>query len=806
MGFDFTKEPGRTLQKNRKTMDNGKPLMSVVTAYFNAGTYFEQLFNCMMNQTFPWFEWIVVDDGSTNAQSIALLDEISKRDSRIRVIHKKNGGVSSARNCGIRESVSEIVVPIDADDLVESTFLEVLWWALYYNPDCAWAYTDSCGFQGQEYVWKKEFDAKTLIHYNFLTVTAAIRKKVILSVGGFDETEKYYHEDWALWLKLLEKGNYPAKVESIEFWYRRSRDGRLNSINEDNEKRKYVDLLIQNLASKADTSVEAKVFKEYSFDDRFKLPKISNFHREYHNENSKANILFLIPWMVIGGADRFNLDFVRLLDKEKYDITIVTTVASDNEWKQKFREYTSDIFCLPEFLDVKNYAEFISYIIQSRRIDVCLISNSYYGYYLVPWLRKEFPEMALIDYVHMEEMYWRAGGYGRTSMAMADILEKTYVCNHATRQNFMKVFNRNENEVETIHIGVDYEKYNPEVVPFGKIRKEFKIADHQKIVLFPCRLHSQKRPYLMLEIAKRVLKQRNDMYFLVVGDGPEAASMKQYVEREHLENRVLFTGARNDMEFFYRDSDLTLICSIKEGLALTAYESCAMMTPVVSADVGGQSDLIDDTVGRIIPCLQKEEDILQISYNDKEISLYSNAILNLLSSENEDDYQKLCIACRKRIIEKFGLDSMIRNMENAIEDCFSDERKKQRYEMSILLKKIPRLVEETIGMYISYESVEQDCGRAWNQCNYIEDYKNGQIEEQEQKIQVLANEFDRIQTENLFINHEFDCMSHSLSFRIGRAITWGPRRVRGGCACIVEHGLLYTIKLCLKKVGVIKNV
>lgn len=75
---------------------------------------------------------------------------------------------------------------------------------------------------------------------------------------------------------------------------------------------------------------------------------------------------------------------------------------------------------------------------ESRNIDVCLISNSYYGYYLVPWLRREFPDMAIIDYVHMEEMYWRAGGYGRTSMAMGDFLEKTYVCNHATRRNFVE--------------------------------------------------------------------------------------------------------------------------------------------------------------------------------------------------------------------------------------------------------------------------------------------------------------------------------------------------------------------------------
>ena len=71
-------------------------------------------------------------------------------------------------------------------------------------------------------MWKKKFDAKTLTHYNFLVATAAIRKRDLLEVGGYDEIEKHYYEDWRLWLKFLEKGKRPVKVESIEFWYRRS--------------------------------------------------------------------------------------------------------------------------------------------------------------------------------------------------------------------------------------------------------------------------------------------------------------------------------------------------------------------------------------------------------------------------------------------------------------------------------------------------------------------------------------------------------------------------------------------------------
>ena len=64
MEFDYTKEPGRELLQ-RGLNHEGTPLVSIITPYYNAGKYFEQTFNCVMNQTFPWFEWIGVDDGST---------------------------------------------------------------------------------------------------------------------------------------------------------------------------------------------------------------------------------------------------------------------------------------------------------------------------------------------------------------------------------------------------------------------------------------------------------------------------------------------------------------------------------------------------------------------------------------------------------------------------------------------------------------------------------------------------------------------------------------------------------------------
>ena len=87
MEFDYTKEPGKKQNKKCYTKEPAM-LISVVTPYFNVGECFEQTYNCVINQTFPFFEWIIVDDGSTDEASLKRLDYFAGTDARIKVVHK----------------------------------------------------------------------------------------------------------------------------------------------------------------------------------------------------------------------------------------------------------------------------------------------------------------------------------------------------------------------------------------------------------------------------------------------------------------------------------------------------------------------------------------------------------------------------------------------------------------------------------------------------------------------------------------------------------------------------------------------
>lgn len=431
----------------------------------------------------------------------------------------------------------------------------------------------------------------------------------------------------------------------------------------------------------------------------FPAPKLAVKPQENGNPDGKINILMIIPWMEMGGADKFNLDVVKKINKDKFSVSIVTTLKAENEWKFLFEKYASDIQNLPDFLDVSDYAEHISYLIQARNIHVIFLSNSYYGYYLMPWLKLQFPQLIVIDYVHMEEWYWRSGGYARLSGMSECFADKTFVCNHKTNKVLVDYFKRSPETVETLYIGVDKEQFDSTKIPYGEVRKKYGIPMDKKVVLFPCRIHPQKRPFLMLEIAKKVLEQRSDIFFFVVGDGPQHKELLKAIKRAGLEKQFACPGQLSEMEKVYRDSDVTLICSLKEGLALTAYESCSMMTPVITADVGGQSELIDDTVGRVIPLMQDEKDIDNREYSDEEIQLYVQAISEIL--DDKEAYQQLCENCRKKITERFSTDVMIADLEREITELLGHAKR---------MPEVPGmlgLTENYLATYIELENYEK---------------------------------------------------------------------------------------------------
>jgi len=101
-----------------------KPLISIIIPVYNVKEQLTECVNSILEQSYEQYELILVDDGSTDGSS-ELCDQLAKISSKIHVIHKKNGGVSSARNIGLDTACGEFVVFVDSDDIISNTYLEL---------------------------------------------------------------------------------------------------------------------------------------------------------------------------------------------------------------------------------------------------------------------------------------------------------------------------------------------------------------------------------------------------------------------------------------------------------------------------------------------------------------------------------------------------------------------------------------------------------------------------------------------------------------------------------------------------------
>ena len=99
--------------------------VSVIVPVYNAERYLGRCVESILNQTYTNIEIILIDDGSPDKCPV-ICDSFAKEDQRIIVIHKKNGGVSSARNAGMRVAKGEYITFIDGDDWVDSNYVSYL--------------------------------------------------------------------------------------------------------------------------------------------------------------------------------------------------------------------------------------------------------------------------------------------------------------------------------------------------------------------------------------------------------------------------------------------------------------------------------------------------------------------------------------------------------------------------------------------------------------------------------------------------------------------------------------------------------
>lgn len=214
------------------------PTISVIAPVYNIENYIKCCVDSILAQTFTDFELLLIDDGSTD-NSGTICDEYANKDRRVKVVHKKNGGQTSARNAGLEQAVGEWICHIDGDDWVSPEYLEMLISkaeaedADIAECDFCFAYPDFEKIH-RKYSWRKQ-GVEGLAEYiasGWTTLWGSIQKRRLYTDNGFKNPEGIsYCEDFHLMSRLISVTGKVAKVNEPLYYYRQQPDSIMHNLD-----------------------------------------------------------------------------------------------------------------------------------------------------------------------------------------------------------------------------------------------------------------------------------------------------------------------------------------------------------------------------------------------------------------------------------------------------------------------------------------------------------------------------------------------------------------------------------------------
>ena len=619
--FDVQK---KTLVKiKQKKWSKNLPLVTVVIPCYNYGQYVEDAIDSVLNQTFQDFEIIVVDGGSTDDWTIKTLNSLQKPKT---TIYYREGRhlVGDNRNFGIEKSQGKYICCLDADDKIRPTYLEK---ALFLLETAAYDIVSTsvqCFGKSTE-TWEIELKPKLeeIVRNNQISTVAVFSKDLWKKANGYHDYgigKDHIPEDWDLWVRMMAIGARSINILEPLMLYRiHGNYTSLSNHPETLDLRKQSET-IKNFNQKhltQDSYKRSLHINQASYQVINGNTNISNSYLNEKKENKKTKIVVALPFTITGGADTVLLQIAKHLSKNKFDISVITTIETDptlGDNTAKYENITKQIYHLYKFLDSKEkWKDFVYYYLESRQIEIILIVGSAYFYDLLPDIKKDFPHIKIVDQLFNEH------GHIKNNRKYAKLIDMNILANKTIQNILLQDYKEEPSKTSVIVHGVDTQvEFNPANINQDLI--ENTVPKDKFIVSYMGRFSEEKCPQKFVDIANK-LRDHEDIYFLMLGNGPEYELVKEQISKLNLNHKIYAPGFVEDNKPFLKASNLLIIPSKIEGIPIILMESLSLGVPVIAANVGGIPDVITDSYNGFV-C------------NSGDINCFANSIVRVYSEKN----------------------------------------------------------------------------------------------------------------------------------------------------------------------------
>ena len=314
--------------------------------------------------------------------------------------------------------------------------------------------------------------------------------------------------------------------------------------------------------------------------------------------DGKKRIALVTPHLGVGGAEAVLLELAAQIDRERCEVILAAAHSRDRRWRRRWEALTDYIVDVDKLVTAKQTTRLLLSVAFNWRVDVLLVQNTPAAYATLPALKDKLPNLRTADILHAVDDDW---DFFSATLDVAESLDRRIVISEQGRSRLEQMDIPAE-RVRLIRNGVDLERFDPETVPAGAIRRRLRIADTTLLIGYLGRLDKVKGPQLLVSAAYelRRLRPRLDFCLALAGSGPLEDELRAKARRARLDKRFRLLGHIDEPGEFLADIDLLVIPSEGEGVPLALLEALAMQTPVLGLRAGAIEEALPINCGILI--------------------------------------------------------------------------------------------------------------------------------------------------------------------------------------------------------------
>ena len=368
---------------------------------------------------------------------------------------------------------------------------------------------------------------------------------------------------------------------------------------------------------------------------------------KHKNNLNKIKLCFLINCFTMGGAQAFLYNLVKNLDNDIFDIYIIG-IKNIGPFKEKFKNLSVNTYTL----NVTNIYDLHSFLRLFRLLKIInpdiLHTNLFYSH-IMGRLVSIFFDFKVIGTIHNTLHY---NLFMKLLLKITDFLNdyNIAICKKVKEVLLEKKISK-PNKIKVIYNSVVYDRYQNELdlTEIDKYKNDLALKNNDKVLISIGRLEKPKG-YLNLIKSIKILDNKYDNYkLLIIGKGNLYQAIKKEISKNNLEQKIKLLSEREDIEKLLKISDIYIMSSLWEGLPISLLEAMASGLPVITTDVGGINEVIDNNRNGL---LVEPGNIEKLAYE----------IENILQSDNEK-LTKMGLNAKNTIKKYFSLKDQIKKYE-----------------------------------------------------------------------------------------------------------------------------------------------